>query len=130
MKYDWELTEEEFGPFYPFIQDKNVTDIDYNGKQNHFFQHPQNYAYIAYKQTHSEKFQNTNAEKANQCIQKQRKTIKYSADAFPKQPQYIKHHCVSPPLSQPYTDGQFPEEKSAPECQSRRYYGKHNHIQL
>ena len=32
MKYDWELTEEEFGPFYPFIQDKNVTDIDYNGK--------------------------------------------------------------------------------------------------
>ena len=32
MKYDWELTEEEFGPFYSFIQDKNVTDIDYNGK--------------------------------------------------------------------------------------------------
>ena len=32
MKYDLELTEEEFGPFYPFIQDKNVTDIDYNGK--------------------------------------------------------------------------------------------------
>lgn len=32
MKYDWELTEEEFGPFYPFIRDKNVTDIDYNGK--------------------------------------------------------------------------------------------------
>ena len=32
MKYDWELTEEEFGPFYPFIQDKNVTDVDYNGK--------------------------------------------------------------------------------------------------
>ena len=32
MKYNWELTEEEFGPFYPFIQDKNVTDIDFNGK--------------------------------------------------------------------------------------------------
>lgn len=32
MKYDWELTEEEFGPFYPYICDKNVTDIDYNGK--------------------------------------------------------------------------------------------------
>lgn len=32
MKYDWELTEEEFGPLYSFIQDKNVTDIDYNGK--------------------------------------------------------------------------------------------------
>lgn len=32
MKYDWELTEEEFGPFYPYIRDKNVTDIDYNGK--------------------------------------------------------------------------------------------------
>ena len=31
MKYDWELTEEEFGPFYSYIQDKNVTDIDYNG---------------------------------------------------------------------------------------------------
>ena len=32
MKYSWELTEAEFGPFYPYIQDKNVTDIDYNGK--------------------------------------------------------------------------------------------------
>ena len=32
MKYEWELTEEEFGPFYSYIQDKNVTDIDYNGK--------------------------------------------------------------------------------------------------
>ncbi len=32
MKYNWELTEEEFGPFYPFIRDKNVTDIDFNGK--------------------------------------------------------------------------------------------------
>lgn len=32
MKYDWELTEEEFGAFYPYIRDKNVTDIDYNGK--------------------------------------------------------------------------------------------------
>lgn len=32
MKYSRELTEEEFGPFYPYIRDKNVTDIDYNGK--------------------------------------------------------------------------------------------------
>lgn len=32
MKYEWELTEEEFGPFFPYIQDKNVTDIDYNGQ--------------------------------------------------------------------------------------------------
>ena len=32
MKYSWELTEEEFGPFYPYIQDKNITDIDFNGK--------------------------------------------------------------------------------------------------
>lgn len=32
MKYDWELTEEEFGPFYSYIEDKNVTDIDYNGQ--------------------------------------------------------------------------------------------------
>lgn len=32
MKYSWELTKEEFGPFYPYIKDKNVTDIDYNGK--------------------------------------------------------------------------------------------------
>ena len=32
MKYSWELTEAEFGPFYPYIQDKNVPDIDYNGK--------------------------------------------------------------------------------------------------
>ncbi len=32
MKYQWELTEEEFGPFYPFVRDRNVTDIDYNGK--------------------------------------------------------------------------------------------------
>ncbi len=32
MKYSWELTEAEFGPFYPYIQDKNVTDIDFNGK--------------------------------------------------------------------------------------------------
>ena len=32
MKYEWELTEEEFGPFYSYIQDKNVTDIDYNGR--------------------------------------------------------------------------------------------------
>ena len=23
MKYEWELTEEEFGPFFPYIQDKN-----------------------------------------------------------------------------------------------------------
>ena len=32
MKYHWELTEEEFGPFYPFIRNRNVTDIDYNGR--------------------------------------------------------------------------------------------------
>jgi len=32
MKYSWELTETEFGPFYPYIQDKNITDIDFNGK--------------------------------------------------------------------------------------------------
>ena len=32
MKYEWELTDEEFGPFFPYIQDKDVTDIDYNGK--------------------------------------------------------------------------------------------------
>ncbi|MEG1292497.1 MAG: pilus assembly protein, partial [Lachnospiraceae bacterium] len=31
MEHNWELTEQDFGVFAPYIQDKNVTDIDYNG---------------------------------------------------------------------------------------------------
>lgn len=31
MQDKWELKEEDFGELLPFIKDKNVTDIDYNG---------------------------------------------------------------------------------------------------
>lgn len=33
MKHNWELSEEDFGAFFPYIQDRNVTDIDFNGKE-------------------------------------------------------------------------------------------------
>jgi len=40
MKYDWELTEEEFGPFYSYIQDKNIlwenlTEEAESGEEDH-----------------------------------------------------------------------------------------------
>ena len=33
MRQNWELKEEDFGPFLPFVQEKDVTDIDYNGRE-------------------------------------------------------------------------------------------------
>lgn len=33
MELNWELKEEDFGVFWPFIQEQSVTDIDYNGKE-------------------------------------------------------------------------------------------------
>ena len=29
---NFEPTPEQFGPFWPYIEDPNVTDVDYNGK--------------------------------------------------------------------------------------------------
>lgn len=33
MEKDWELQEKDFGVFLPYVQRKEVTDIDYNGKE-------------------------------------------------------------------------------------------------
>ena len=33
MFIDWTLSNEDFGPFLPYIKNDDITDINYNGKE-------------------------------------------------------------------------------------------------